>query len=145
MNDNLLVFYAFKWQRQRQMLCASFITKKLFSYSVLRQHWTCSHEGLLHYWFNPLHWCDHFTDRHTIFRDHNNVYKNVSTLWHTGSTKVLHFHSNSNIQFLKYFVFCNIFKYIHKRTEKNVLKHQSNPTWECMLCVKYVITLGCCW
>ena len=70
-------------------------TKKLFSYSELRQHWTCSHEGLLHYWFNPLHWCDHFTDRHTIFRDQNNVYKNVSTLWYTGSTNVLHFHTNS--------------------------------------------------
>ena len=68
----------------------------------------------------------------------------MSVHYDTQEVQKCYVSKRSLIQFLEYFVFCNIFKYTYKRAEKNVLKHQSNPTWECMLCVKYVITLGCC-
>ena len=144
MNDNLLIFYAFKWQRQRQTLCASFIQR---NYSHI-QNWDNTELVLTkdYYIIDSTHFIDVIILLIDIlYLEIKIMYTKMSVHYDTQEVQKCCIFIQTVIQFLKYFVFCNIFKYIHKRTEKNVLKHQSNPTWECMLCVKYVVTLGCCW
>ena len=117
-----LLFYQFKRKCQR---FASFIPLAIFTFKIWQQK-PCSHEGLLHYWFNPLHWWS-FNVIDILYLEIKIMYTqkmSVHYVMHRKWNRLIDFFLRCEITVLE--IFCILQQFKHTNAEKrNVLKHQS--------------------